>query len=219
MKTQPHRIISLIVFCLLLMSCNTKEKTESPNLIINPSKKVDIEKLNVKTTEVFDLKIFKDKQKDNLYEYDTNDTVIRLSENEQYYKKELIVDNSFTQTFEYDKTTKSLIRKSSAFLGMPIGVWSTYDENGTLIQQENYDEGFDFTVTDLIALLKKELQIDLINDEHYGFAISRHFDKNFYFIDSYYYLIKMSDAGGTRTITIDGGTGKILTDESSFYEE
>jgi hypothetical protein len=206
MKTQPHIILKLIVVCLLLMSCNDKKT-------IHPIK------LNAKTSEKFDLKRFNDNKKDSVYEYFLSDTIIKLYEKNEHYKKELIVDNSFVQTFIYDKTTKSLINKSSVFLAMPIGIWTNYDENGTLTYWKNYDEGFDFTVNDLIVMLKKDLQIDLINDERYGFGISRHFDKKFYFISSYYYLIQMSTELGTRTIKIDGETGKILTDESSFYEE
>lgn len=201
MKNQHNKIIQFIVFCLFSISCNNKT--------------IDVEKLDTITTEAFDLKRFNDNQKDSVYEYVVNDTIIKLSEESDCYKKELIVDNSFVQTFIYDKTTKSLISKSSTFLGMPIDIWTTYNENGTLTYWKNYDEGFDFTVNDLIVMLKKDLQIDLMDNQYVSLWIERNSEKRFYFIDSYYYLIQIEN----RTIKVDGKTGAIIADETRNLEE
>lgn len=202
-----HKIIIIItIFCLL--SCTDKKTIHS-------------EKLNVKTSEKFDLKRFNDNKKDSTYEYLLKDTIIKLYEEKNQYKKELITANqSFKSTFIYNKTTKLLVNQFCSFYGMPIGVWKSYDENGNLTSTKNYDEGFDFTVKNLIAMLKKELQIDLINDNNYqSLVINKSSYKRFYFINSDCYLIQISTTSGTRTIKIDGKTGEILHDETSFIIE
>ncbi|MES2573601.1 MAG: hypothetical protein V4572_01540 [Bacteroidota bacterium] len=202
MKTQSHKIISLIIVFLLCISCNNNT--------------TDIEKLNTKTTEEFDLKRFHDNKTNNVYEYVVNDTIVKLYEEKECYKKEVSIYNgSFKYTFVYNKTTNSLVNESGYFYGLPIGVWRNYDENGNLIKSENYDEGFDFTVKDLIVMLKKELQIDLINNEYQSLFVNRDLEKRFYFIDSYYYLIQID----YRTIKVDGKTGVIISDETRYPGE
>ncbi|WP_316632366.1 hypothetical protein [uncultured Flavobacterium sp.] len=202
-----NRIIIIItIFCIL--SCNDKKITYP-------------EKINRKTLEKFDLKKFNDNKKDSTYEYLVKDTIIKLYEEKNHYKKELITDNqSLKHTFIYSKTTNSLVKEFCSFYGMPIGIWTSYDEKGILINWKNYDEGFDFTLKNLIAMLKKDLQIDLINDNNYqSLIINRSSYKQFYFINANCYLIEISTTAGTRTIKIDGKTGVVLDDVTSFIEE
>ncbi|WP_343697098.1 hypothetical protein [Flavobacterium sp.] len=199
-------IIIIIIFCLL--SCNDKKTNH-------------YEELNTKTFEKFDLKRFNDNKKDSTYEYFSKDTIIRLYEEKDHYRKELITDNySFKSTFIYNKTTHLLLNQFSVFYGMPIRIWKKYDENGNLISIKDYDKGFDFTVNNLIVMLKKEFQIDLINDNAYqSLLISRSSYKRFYFINRNCYLIQISTISETRIMKIDGETGEIINDKTSFTEE
>ncbi|TPG45312.1 hypothetical protein [Flavobacterium pectinovorum] len=198
--------IIIIMFCLL--SCKDKK-------IIFP------EKFNAKSLEKFDLKTFNDNKKDSTYEYFVKDTIVKLYEEKEHYKKELITGNhSFKNVFIYSKTTNSLVNEFCYFYGMPIGIWKSYDEKGTLLNWKNYNEGFDFTIKDLIAMLKKELQIDLINDNNYkSLIIDRSSYKRLFFITSYCYSIQIATMAETRTIKIDGKTGEILSDVNAFIEE
>ena len=199
-------IIVLMIFCIL--SCNDK-KTIYP------------EKLDTKNSAKFDLKKFNENKIDSTYEYVLKDTIIRLYEEKDFYKKELIANNhSFNHVFGYNKTTNSLVNEFCYFFRMPIGVWKSYNEKGSLINWKNYDEGFDFTIKELIVKLKKDFQIDLINDTNYQLlTIDRFSYKRLYFITSYCYLLEIASMDGTRIIKIDGETGEILSDEKSFIEE
>ncbi len=200
--------IYLLIIILGLLSCKDRKTIHS-------------EKLTAKYLEKFDSKRFNKNKKDSTYEYLLNDTIVKLYEEKNYYKKVLIADNnSFKHEFFYSKTTNSLVNELCHFYGMPIGVWKIYDENGALKNLKNYDEGFDFTVKDLISMFKKELQIDLINDNNYeSLVIERSSYKRFYFINNYYYSVQIVTMNGTRKIKIDGKTGEILNDITAYIEE
>lgn len=200
--------IYLVIIIFGLLSCKDRKAIHS-------------EKLTSKSLEKFDLKRFDENKKDSTYEYLLKDTIVKLYEDKNYYKKVLIANNySFKREFVYSKTTNSLVNELCHFYGMPIGVWKSYEENGTLKNLTNYDEGFDFTIKDLISMFKKELQIDLINDSNYkSLVIERSFYKRFYFITSYCYSIQIATMAGTRTIKIDGKTGEIINDITAYIEE
>ncbi|MDP5199036.1 hypothetical protein [Flavobacterium sp. DG2-3] len=196
----------MTIFCFV--SCNDKKAIYS-------------EKFHAKTSEKFDLKKFNDNKIDSIYEYALQDTIIKLYEGKDLYKKELIYDNhSFKQIFVYDKTTNLLVNQFGHFYGMPVGIWKSYDENGVLISWKNYDENFDFSANELIPMLKKDLQIDLINDTNYqSLLIDRFSYKRLFLFTSYCYAVQINSMGETRTIKIDGKTGEILSDVKDFMLE
>lgn len=193
---------------LCILSCSDK-KTISPK------------KFSAKSSEKFDLKKFNENKIDSTYEYSVKDTIIKLSEAKEHFKKEIIaVNHSFKHTFVYDKSTNLLVNEFSYFYGMPVGIWKSYDEKGTLTNWKNYDEDYDFTVKQLTGLLKKDLQIDLINDTNYqSLTIDRFPYKRLYFFTNYCYSIDIRTIEETRIIKIDGKTGEILSDEKSFIQE
>ncbi|MFC4478873.1 hypothetical protein [Flavobacterium chungangensis] len=200
--------VFIVITILCVLSCSDK-KTILPENIGNT------------TSEKFDLKKFNDNKIDSIYEYALQDTVIKLYEGKDQYKKELISDNhSFKQTFVYNKTTNLLVNQFSHFYGMPVGIWKSYDEKGVLISWKNYDENFDFSVKELIPMLKKDLQIDLINDTNYqSLLIDRFLYKRLFLFTSYCYVVQLNLMEGSRTIKIDGKTGEILSDIKTFAEE
>ncbi|WP_253784716.1 hypothetical protein [Flavobacterium sp. HSC-32F16] len=179
------------------------------------------ENIDSATSEKFDLKKFNENKLDSIYEYTLQDTIVKLYESKDQYKKELVWDNhSFKQTSLYDKTTNLLVNQFCHFYAMPVGIWKSYDEKGVLISWKNYDENFDFTVKELIAMLKKDLQIDLINDTNYkSLLIDRFSYKRLFLFTSYCYVLQLNLMEGTRTIKIDGKTGEILSDVKDFMLE
>lgn len=198
--------IAITILCIL--SCSDK-KTILP------------ENIDSATSEKFDLKKFNENKLDSIYEYTLQDTIVKLYESKDQYKKELVWDNhSFKQTSLYDKTTNLLVNQFCHFYAMPVGIWKSYDEKGVLISWKNYDENFDFSIKELIPMLKKDLQIDLINDTNYqSLLIDRFSYKQLYFITRYCYQVNISMVGETRSIKIDGKTGEILSDIKTFAEE
>ncbi|MFB9079047.1 hypothetical protein ACFFLS_09885 [Flavobacterium procerum] len=199
-------VVILLMFCFI--GCDN-QKT------INP------EEISKKTSEKFDLALFNSNKKGNLYEYLLGDTIVRLYAEDNFYKKELSFDNyAFKSVLVYSKTTNMLVSDFFYFYGMPIGIWKTYDENGNLVNEKNNDEGFDFAVKDLIGMFKKELQIDLINDDNYkSLVVNRFSDTTFYVLKNCHYLIEIATVEGIRTIKVDGNDGAVLNDETVFAEE
>ena len=199
MRNWYKTVIIIAIICIL--GCNDKKTN-------------NLEKLNSTAMEKFDVKTFNDKKSNNAYEYMVNDTIIKLYEEDECFKKELSANgNHFKHTFSYDKTTNSLVSEFSYFYSMPIGVFREYDKKGNLIKWKNYDEIFDFTVKDLIIVLKKDLKIDLTNDidkQYESLSISRDSDK------CVYYISMPTKEGSIRLIEIDGKTGIILADRTNM---
>lgn len=140
------------------------------------------ENIDSTTSEKFDLKKFNDNKIDSTYEYALQDTIIKLYEGRDQYKKELISDDySFKKTFVYDKTKNLLVNQFSLFYGTPVGIWKSYDEKGVLINLKNYDENFDFSVNELIPMLKEDLQVDLISDTNYQSLLIDRFSYKLFF--------------------------------------
>lgn len=200
--------IYILIILFGLLSCTDRKTVLS-------------EKLITKSPEKFNLQSFNQNKKDSVYEYLAKDTIVRLFEEKDNYKKELITKNySFKHTFVYSKNTNSLVNESCHFYGMPIGIWKSYDENGALINSKDYDAGFDFSIGDLITMLKKELGIDLINDNNYhSLSIEKVSYKRFYFINAHCYSLKIATESGNRFIKIDGTKGEILNDIENHTEE
>lgn len=191
----------LLIICLLQITCKSQED-EKNNSFTNNQKVTKMKTLNQDI-----LKIYKKYENE---EYVKNDTVFKLEEYDDIYLTTTkSVNNNFIERTIYDKKTLKLKREGISFINMPVGIHKFYDENGNLINERDFDKGFNFTVDNLISKLKKDLKIDL-NTEIEGLTIGRG-------IKNYYIRIPQSPSEYSeykyREILIDGTNGSIMSDK------
>lgn len=72
------------------------------------------------------------------------------------------VESQYKSIEIYSIKDSLLIKEGEYFSYFPIGIWREY-ENGELIKSVNYDEGFNFSIENLIKKMKKEFEIDIMN--------------------------------------------------------
>ena len=114
------------------------------------------------------------------------------------------------------KNSLSLLKETTSFSKIPIGISKEYDIDGNLVREINYDKDFNFSIVDLIQFSKEKLDIDL-NDPLSENTVNRGYDKNF---GKYVYIIfQPIDDYKLRCITVDGQTGNIIGDSYNNYSE
>lgn len=197
-----------MTFIICQLSCNNQKQTK-------------INSVNNKTLEKFDLKKFNDKKIGNEYEYNINDTLVKLSDEGECFIKELRLNNqNYKYYFYYDKINNLLVSESSFFYEMPIGTWNEYNKEGNLIKSKNYDQNFTFTINDLILKLKSELNIDINNNTNNQFetiSVRRGYNNE---INRYVYYINIPiNEVSSKFVMIDGKNGSILANNLAYAIE
>ena len=114
------------------------------------------------TKEKFDIEKFNKnaQNSDSFYEYrDSDSTTITYGDHGSNYLVREIPD------FPDMVCTQKIFHKNTLYLkekgqylkeGIPIGIWSYYDEQGNLIREENTDEGYNLTWDKLKIMLEDE---------------------------------------------------------------
>lgn len=153
MKTQPHIILKLIVVCLLSISCyaqKTVKTTNSTNKTSKVVKKLDKKKL--------------EKYKKNQFKYTKNDSIFKLEDQGENYKeiKNKIGEN-LTIINVYNKQKLLLVGRGNFMFDCPIGIHTSYDLKGNIIQKKNFDKDFPFSFQQLKQKLLKEFGINIEN--------------------------------------------------------
>jgi hypothetical protein len=186
-------IVLFIGICLVPINCLGQNNKESASN----------KKLDQKIIEIF--------KKEGKYKKIINDTLFTLTEtksNYTYIAKP--VNENFRKISIYYKKTLTLSYECQNFIRMRIGLEKKYDENGNLIREANFDEGFEnFTVNDFIITVKKELKIDL-NKDIKELGVSRTVTK----IPEYHITIFNKKLNTVRVITISGITKKVTSDKT-----
>lgn len=194
-------VMLLVIICFLQLTCKSQDD-EKNNTFINNQKLTKMKTLNQDI-----INIYKAYEKQ---EYVKNDTIFKLKEyDDVYLTTTKSVNNNFIVRTIYDKKTLKLKREGISFINMPVGIHKFYDENGNLLKETDFDQGFNFTVDNLISKFKKDLKIDL-NSEIEGLTIGRG-------IKNYYIRIPQSPTEYSeykyREILIDGTNGSIMSDK------
>lgn len=167
--------------------------------------------------EQFDIERFNQNKDGYTWSY-TLSNGIKIRELESHgdgYRVETVLPNSaYTRRklFNYDGY---LIAENLQFFNFFIGAAKTYDGKGHLIKEQNQDEGFDFSLDQLIKKMADDYGID-ITDTRQTFRVNRWIDeldgKPFPVYDVYVYRFKDKHTGTTQTTAylFDGTTGKLL---------
>jgi hypothetical protein len=143
--------------------------------------------------------------------YRTDKEFIHVDSNQdQIIVRKWDIASCYTNVEVYSAKTKSLIREGKNFTDTPVGIWKTYDENGKLIQENDADKNYPFSLEDLIAKMKKEYNIDLCDGIiNYVRRFLWNLDTN----RSFYEVRIVSDYSLYEFFLFDGKNGKLLVRE------
>lgn len=104
------------------------------------------------------------------------------------------------------------------FYDISFGIEKEYNENGKLIKETDYEKNYKFSIEDLCKLIKKEYKVDLMVkpdsniDRSLQYYAGRNKTEIFKGYAPYCYNVTfyIQEGGGSKTIFINGETGKIL---------
>ena len=113
--------------------------------------------------------------------------------------------NPYTYLYTYDIKQEIQLSNGKKFHKMEVGTWEYFDINGKLQKRIDADEGFSFSLNDLIKKMKKEYKIELLDSININ--ISRGFFKN---RRCYQISIPTTSEYEYDVYKIDGETGEIL---------
>ncbi|WP_255572375.1 hypothetical protein [Cellulophaga sp. HaHa_2_1] len=196
----------VILLYYLLISCIGQEKSKTI-----PTE--NIKQKKIMTTEKFDIATFEENKVDGEYNFIKKDgTKVRQTEGvNDYSVYEYPEPPSFFMKFKrFSKETKILQQDVTRFPNRFLVLRLEYDNNGKLMEEQNYNIPYKFTFEQLLLLLKNEQDtIDIFDKKNT--TIGRKSDESgtFWFIT--YYKVPMR----REVIKVDGVTGEIL--ERSFY--
>ncbi|UFH35062.1 hypothetical protein [Flavobacterium acetivorans] len=141
-----------------------------------------------------------------------NDTFIELKDQgETYFESKRKSSESISNFIIYDKKNNLMIKSGTYFYNSPIGIYRKYNEKGEILEEINKDEGFSFSVYDLIEKIKLTHNVNL-NDGKLDRSVHRGVDnKSGKLIHEINYDINVNK-GDFKYIKIDAKTGEILSE-------
>lgn len=146
------KIIFLKLSLIFLNSCNAQK--------INKMEKFD---LNLLANNFTNEKIVTIKN---------DEKIRRIGENENFYFE---IDSSSNSPYQekkyYSKRTLNLISIGKYFYGIPIGIHTTYDDEGNKIVEKDMENDKNFTIKQLIDKVDSEFKLDLLNATDKGISM------------------------------------------------
>jgi len=179
-----------------------------------------------RTTEKIDVDYYKslplypgvvDDKNGNNHIYFYEDKVIQFYQDSLKISLQIRHKDSPYKTIKlFSNKTKMLMRESLNFYDFCIGDAKIYNERGELIEKNNCDSNYKFTLEEIIEKIKNDYQIDL-NLLNSADGLSRIYYENKYC----YQLFKSlgTAKSPTRIIIFDGNTGEVMSDRIRHYNE
>lgn len=193
------------MLCINLISClgQTSQKQDK-NKTNQKMEKFDVTKIINGFGAESEIKFTKD---DTIYEV--------LDSNNQYVETRKKISESFTRHLVYDKKTLSLLKESTSFSKISYGIYREFDTMGNVLKEVNLDEKFEFSLDNLLKLVKIKYEVDF--NQVLNNSVYRGFDEH---LGRYVYKIHQHiDDYKMRYIIIDGQTGDVISDDYKFYSE
>jgi hypothetical protein len=176
------------------------------------------ENLNKKNKiEKFDINKFNKKKTVDAYIENKKDSVIKMVEDENGFQKvSRTLNYQYINTKGYFKETLMLRFEESKFYNVPIGITKFYDEKGNITKQINNDV-YSFSITQLVDKMKKDFNIDLLDNSKKGVLISTENHSYIYLVVTL--LNPENIKEGTREIKINAMTGELVSDKTLRYDD
>lgn len=220
MKLPYTKILVFIFLIFSVISCNgqkeeqivKKVKINNTNKSINnTSKKSNGTNKKGKVVKKLDRKKLEKYKMNNQLRYTENDSIFKLDDQQKTYRevKNKIGDQLKTVSF-YDKNKLVLLAEGNYMFDFPIGIHISYDLEGNIIKEQDFDKDFPFNFQKLKQKLLNEFNINLDNTK-LDLEINRGLDTSDM---KYNYTIFLYNEGRLtyRYILVDGVTGNTIKD-------
>ena len=226
------------IILLLLLACSNKESrtivhtSEKTNLLINQDDSSSSKKITMIDQEVnkvpnrFNINVFnRNKDGDEYHFTDQYNMKVRQivwydcdgQEIEGYTDERSLTNSGFLYSANYD-SNGCMKTYEVSFYDAVLKKYNC-DKKGNLILSEDYDALYKFAIDDLIALFRRELNID-INDSRICRNVERFPDDNILKCPQYLVYINKSPESWEYTgYIIHGNTGKILFKINRFIND
>ncbi len=164
-----------------------------------------------KSSDTFDIEKFNRLEKGGEYRDTLKDGTIvrRISSDIDFAEFETPPPPSILEIFRSFYLNGKLKSKGLYYPNdVELGVWQEYDEEGNLIKEEDYDEDYEYSFEDLLKFIYRR-DIDLF-DEYTSIRRS----------DGIWKVAYVQGKGYPKHIhdvTIDGKTGKIISDHKNEF--
>lgn len=195
------RIIAILILFLFIQCHAQNSSTMKKPFVDNSFEKFDVEK-------------FESHRKNKNSQVIVNDSNVDFTQQLQiqsygYIDRRFLKEDYFVIIRKFYKN-KSIMTKGLFFIeGSKVGIWYHFDEDGSLIKEENTDEGYDFGPDQVIAYCESN-KIELPKGYHdSGFqteVIKSEKDGKKVWVISHL----LSSGDKIEKITLDGKTGKVL---------
>jgi hypothetical protein len=123
-------------------------------------------------------------------------------------------DTPFTIVKAFHENT-SLLTKGEEFYNFRVGIYKEYDENGNLTKEINYDKDYKFSIDDLAKKMKEEYKIDILKRSPWVKVMRDKIDSGIIYKVMVY--LKENKYSDTKNYTIDGTTGKVISEKVLSY--
>lgn len=204
-------IILLLMMCLCQLNCSKKTIF---NINIK-SKKTNLMKENEKRD--FEKNKIIDQNNNFSYTYKVNDSLVHIIEYPDSFLKSVKKNDNYRSDYIYDKKTGLITKDKFYFLDAPVGIHNDYDKDGNIIKSLNVDEGYIFTIQQLIDKMLNEYNIDL-NEKNNSIRFYKLLTEDN--LPRYYLYYLLNDKyGSKRLFIIDGITGDIISDKVGMFEK
>lgn len=200
MKTN---IFYLLFFTLTITSCKAQNITSQVPATLQQEKLKEI--------------LFRDNlEKSTIYSggfrLPDGSEMLKSEDMDFYYFHTTLPNSPYGAKYTYFKNPVQLKEEYNLFYQVIIGIKKTYNEQGNLIKEINYDADYAFTTQNLIDKMLSEFQIDLLHP-----TLRQNIKINRGFVDrkgfpSRYYSISSEDTYGSRSMVLDGNNGNVISD-------
>ncbi|RYE24063.1 MAG: hypothetical protein EOP45_06215 [Sphingobacteriaceae bacterium] len=142
---------------------------------------------------------------------------VKLTDNDDNYQESVkISENPFGITYKYDKNSLALRSETMMFYDNPVGFIKEYDQQGNIVNQINNDDGWDFSVTNLIDKMNNDFHINLMKVA-LKLSVTRNADVSANVFE--YHIFYPLNSTTFRYFKINGKNGAVISDYIGKYIE
>ena len=139
---------------------------------------------------------------------------VMFEEDSSYIQYTSAKNSTLSDVKSYYKSTK-LRTAGRKFFDFYIGTGQVYDEDGKMVSEINFENGYLFSVNQLVEKMRKDFNLDILDMYKPIKVIRGTFnDSPVYFIST---VPDPSDRFRVRMIIVDGITGKTISDKFPIH--
>ncbi len=190
-------------------ACNSQNKKKEN---LNHTSKIN-------TMEYFDINNYKDWEIDPDWDFDEKDKKfikdnikIRIILDEENIQVErTTLKSPYKNVKVYSSINNILLAEGDYFYYCSIGIDKEYNEKGNVISEENFDKDYKLSIENIIQLMKKDYNIDLLDVSDRKSVDRDEGDSNN--PPTYFISIPVKNTRSNRQITINANDGSLIKDQ------